>query len=320
MALKIKSLSKVVGIGGLKILIHGKAGAGKTTLFATTADTVLLVSAESGLLSLQDVPKKIQDRIKVTEVTSLGELEEIHEALVSYAEEDPDNLPFKWIGLDSITEIAEAFLSKAKSEAKDPRQAYGMVQDEIGKILRSFRDLASYGYNVVMSCKMERIKDEEIGRFIFMPMMPGTKLGQSIPYLFDEVFALRVEKGEDGADYRVLQTSADANYEAKDRSGRLDKFEKPSLRHIEKKIKGELVEEEPAVVEAPAVEAAVVDPEETSTNVAKKDMYFYHTGADEYFMVQKGDELPDDPEVTEVPKKQYAMATATAKTEEATEE
>ena len=49
-----------------------------------------------------------------------------------------------------------------------------------------------------MSAKMERTKDEITGGMLYGPSMPGAKLGQAIPYLFDEFFVLRVEKDPDG--------------------------------------------------------------------------------------------------------------------------
>lgn len=92
--------------------------------------------------------------------------------------------------------------------------------------------------------------------------MPGSKLAQQIPYMFDEVFALRVEVDEDKQKYRVLQTSRDAKYEAKDRSGLLDEFERPSLRRIKKKIKGEAQKPEEKPKEESKVEVEQDDPPE----------------------------------------------------------
>jgi hypothetical protein len=71
---------------------------------------------------------------------------------------------------------------------------------------------------------------------IYSPSLPGAKLGQQIPFLFDEVFALRVEADAEGKPQRWLQTATDFNYVAKDRSGRLDPFEAPSLAGIAAKI------------------------------------------------------------------------------------
>jgi hypothetical protein len=70
--------------------------------------------------------------------------------------------------------------------------------------------------------------------------MPGAKLGQQLPYFFDEVFALRVEKGEDGANVRALQCDTDGLWMAKDRSGKLEPWELPNLGEIIQKIGGEV--------------------------------------------------------------------------------
>lgn len=232
MAIKIKSLSNCVGNTGLKILVHGPAGAGKTVLCATTGAPTLIISAEAGLLSIRNAPKYI----KAAEVQTLDDIQDLYEYLLENASE-PD---FEWVALDSISEIAEKVLAYEKTSNKDPRAAYGNLQEHMMKLLRDFRDLP--GYNVIMTCKQQRVNDESLGFNMYMPMMPGAKLAQQIPYLFDEVFALRVEKDEEKVEYRVLQTVRDARYEAKDRSGILEPFEEPNLKKILAKIKQDIPE------------------------------------------------------------------------------
>ncbi len=105
------------------------------------------------------------------------------------------------------------------------------------KILRSFRDLPNM--NVLMTCKQQRQVDDDTNVTRFVPLLPGKALTNSIGYLFDEVFVMRVEKDEDGEDYRTIQTGRDRNYEAKDRSGVLEMFEEPSIKRIAGKISAE---------------------------------------------------------------------------------
>jgi hypothetical protein len=136
--------------------------------------------------------------------------------------------------LDSITEIAEQVLSNAKLQVKDPRQAYGELIEKMNMLVRSFRDLP--GKNVVMLAKQESHLDEVSKMTMFGPAMPGSKVSQQLPYLFDEVFRLGVGKTPDGTEYRFLQTQPDLQYEAKDRSGVLDAIEPPNLSHIFNKI------------------------------------------------------------------------------------
>jgi hypothetical protein len=68
--------------------------------------------------------------------------------------------------------------------------------------------------------------------------MPGNKTGQQLPYFFDEVLALRVERDGEGKVQRALMCDSDGAWSAKDRSGKLDAWEAPDLGAIIKKIGG----------------------------------------------------------------------------------
>jgi phage nucleotide-binding protein len=224
MAITLKS-TRDAALDGIKILVHGPAGAGKTSLCGTTGGSTLIISAESGLLSLRafDIP--------VLEVKTLDQLYEAYQ----FVTETDEGKAFQWVCLDSISEIAEVVLNHEKKTAKDPRQAYGALAEKMTDILRAFRDLP--GRNVYFACKQERTKDEQSGAMLYFPSMPGNMLKQGVGYFFDEVFALRVEKDADGNPTRWLQTNRDYNYEAKDRSGSLDMFEPADLSAIAAKIK-----------------------------------------------------------------------------------
>lgn len=227
MAIKITSLDEAISDNGLKILVHGPAGVGKTVLSATTGGKTLIVSAEAGLLSLKGAPANIE----VVGISTIAEMEELYEYMV---EEGVGK--YDWINIDSISEIAEVLLSEEKAKSKDNRLAYVTMQDEIAKLIRAFRDLPKI--NVLMTAKQQRFTDDHTGITSYIPSFPGKSLTQGVGYWFDEVFALRVLQDEEGEDYRALQTQRDLMFEAKDRSGALDKFEKPNLKHIFDKIHG----------------------------------------------------------------------------------
>ncbi len=111
--------------------------------------------------------------------------------------------------------------------------------EKVGDLLRGYRDIP--GKNIYFSAKQERIKDDNTGGMYYGPMMPGAKLGQAIPYLFDEVLCLRAEyviKDDKKILVRSLQTQPDNIYTAKDRSGALAAYEKPDLSKIYAKISG----------------------------------------------------------------------------------
>lgn len=223
MAINITS-TKDSAFNGLKFLVHGPSGAGKTSLCATTEAPTLIISAESGLLSLRG------HDIDVIDVKSIEQLHEVY----NYIATDPAGQKYKWVCLDSISEIAEVVLNYHKKNSKDPRQAYGALAEQMTDVIRAFRDLP--GRNVYFSCKQERTKDEQTGAMLYGPSMPGNMLKQGISYFFDFVFSLRVEKDAEGNTVRYLQTGRDYNYEAKDRSGSLDPFEVPNLLSIATKV------------------------------------------------------------------------------------
>ena len=324
MAIKIRTIEEVVGDTGIKILVHGPAGSGKTVLCATAGEKTLLISAEGGLLSLRGavetglLPESVFDLVDVVEVESMDELLEVYE----YAKGDDGDI-YSWIALDSITEIAEVVLEYEKGESKDPRAAYGNLITEMSGLLRKFRDIPNK--NVIMSCKQQRVVDGDTEKTMYLPMMPGSKLHQAIPYLFDEVFALRVEKDDDGEDYRTLQTNRDVNYEAKDRSGKLDVFEDPVIFSIMKKINSGKVpdEVEPEDPEVPyddrdnSIEEPTLSPESANNEaevepihlvIAEKDLYFQHTPTENVLMVEKGGEIQhllDDDDVEKITKVKY---------------
>jgi len=209
----------------VKILVHGQSGVGKTTLIGTLPNPVV-ISAEGGLLALADL------EIPYLNVTSMTELNEAYEWLLNSKEADQ----FQSVAIDSISEIAEVVLNTEKKLTKDPRQAYGALQEQMTDLIRAFRDLPSK--HVYMSAKTEKATDEN-GRILYSPSMPGNKLGQMLPYFFDEVLALRVERDADGATHRGLMCDSDGLWTAKDRSGKLSTWEDAELGAIIRKITGE---------------------------------------------------------------------------------
>ena len=223
MTIRISTTKVESEIHGVKILVYGRAGVGKTYL-ARTAPQPLIVSAESGLLALRDV------EIPVVTIKTIQELDELY-AWVSQSREADQ---FYTIYLDSLSEIAEVILSNAKATVKDPRQAYGELTDRMMINVKRFRDLQ--GKHVVMSAKQETTKDENNGIVTTGASMPGRQVGPSLPYMFDEVFRLGIGRTPEGEQYRFLQTAPDIQYEAKDRSGALAAVEPPDLSYIINKI------------------------------------------------------------------------------------
>lgn len=223
MAINLKRTG-TLSANGVKLLVYGQAGAGKTSLIRTLPNPIVL-SAEGGLLSIQDAD------LPFIEVASMDDLREAYEWVAGSKEA----MAFASVALDSVSEVAEVVLQYELKRNKDGRAAYGELNSTMNELIRAFRDLP--GKHVYMSAKLEKSQDE-MGRMLYNPGMPGKSLTQGLPYFFDEVLALRVEKDAEGNTQRALMCDSDGLWAAKDRSGKLDAWEAPDLGAIIAKIGG----------------------------------------------------------------------------------
>ena len=113
---KIQPVAQTSQQDGIKILVYGPSGAGKTTLCTTTGnpEEMLVLSAESGLLSIRD------SGVQCATIKSVQDLREAQAFLAK------GKHGFKWVCLDSISEIGEVLLAEEKEKnMRDIRKAYG---------------------------------------------------------------------------------------------------------------------------------------------------------------------------------------------------
>jgi hypothetical protein len=223
MALQFTTTDQASVGHGIKMLVYGPAGHGKTVLASTLPDPLIL-SAEAGLLSIR------HKKIPVIVIKTYQDLLDAYTWVLT----SPHAAAFKSIVLDSVSEIAEVILNFAKANAKDPRQAYGTMNDQVTQLIRNFRDIQ--GKHILFTAKQDREKDEKTGFLMYGPGMPGKQLTQGIDHFFDEVFYMGIGELPDKSTYRFLRTRPDNQYRAKDRSDALDEFEEPDLTKVINKI------------------------------------------------------------------------------------
>ena len=222
--LTFSTTRREAAVHGIKMLVYGSAGSGKTTLCGT-APSPIIISAEAGLLSLRDKD------IPVIVVSSMDDVDKAYQWVKANA--TAHNI--KTVCLDSISEIVEKCLSAEKSKTKDPRQAYGEMANRAIELVKSFRDLP--GLHVVITAKQTSVTDPVTGVQKAAPTAPGQQVGPALPYLFDLVFHAYTDKNpQTGETYHALRTHAAFNAEAKDRSGALDEIEYPDVMNIINKI------------------------------------------------------------------------------------
>lgn len=234
----IKS-TKGAGVDRVKVLIHGPSGIGKTTLAKTISEKTLVVSAESGLMSIRDsdidyidittdddgnlIPKELR-------VQKLGD---IYKYLLTKEASDKYSVVF----VDSLTEIGQNIsesLFEKNTDKKDTFKVWGEYTSQMRNLIKAFRDLPKY--HVIMTALTKEYTDELKNKRLGIDIQGS--IGEQCPALFDEVFHYTQLVNQAGDLERVLLTSLTDRIFAKDRSGSLDKYEKPNLQTIINKIKG----------------------------------------------------------------------------------
>lgn len=188
----------------LKFLVYGAAGVGKTYLARTLDGDAIVLSCESGLASLMDADIDYVD---------IKTVQDLRDAYVYLAKGEHS---YKWVVLDSISEMAEMALTEALNANKDPRKAYGDMQEAIIKLMRVFRTLPM---NIYFAAKQRQ--DTHDGSLKYMPAMPGATLTEKRPIAhdFDYVFALKIGERTDPTTHapRYLMTEPDDEHVAKAR-------------------------------------------------------------------------------------------------------
>src|SRR5262245_28052257 len=244
---------------GVKILVAGPTGVGKTTQLRTLPDLsgVLFLEGEAGDLSVQDVAVDtihIEDWKTARDIAvriggpnlSFAPTSCYSEAHFKSAGGWLENLDrYDTLFVDSVTAINRlSFRSaeqqpEARSErtgAKDLRSVYGLHAREMLMWLHQLQHVREK--NVIFVVILERVVDD-FNRFVeYRFQMEGAKVPREIGAIVDEIIVMDFLKFDDRDPIRGFVCSSPNvwNYPAKDRSGKLDQTEPPDLGKLIAKI------------------------------------------------------------------------------------
>lgn len=247
---------------GIKGCIFGKSGIGKTSLLWTLdAQSTLFFDLEAGDLAIEGWggdairPRTWQEcrdfavfiggpnpALREDQVYSQAHFDAVCEKFG-----DPGALDkYQTVFIDSITVAGRLCFQWCKGQPQaisertgkpDMRGAYGLHGQEMIAWLTHLQH--TRGKNVWFVGILDE-KLDDFNRKTFVPQIDGSKTGNELPGIVDEVIAM-AEVSPDGSDpFRafVCHTLNPFGFPAKDRSGRLDQIEEPHLGRLMEKISG----------------------------------------------------------------------------------
>ena len=247
---------------GIKGCIFGKSGIGKTSLLWTLEPrATLFFDLEAGDLAIEGWPgDTIRPRtwsecrdfavfiggpnpaLRDDQVYSRAHYEAVRERFGDPAALDR----YETVFIDSITVAGRLCFQWCKGQPQafsdrngkpDMRGAYGLHGQEMIAWLTHLQH--TRGKNVWFVGILDE-KLDDFNRRVFSPQIEGSKTGNELPGIVDEVIVMAEIGQADGDPYRafVCRTLNPFGYPAKDRSGRLDAIEEPHLGRLMTKIGG----------------------------------------------------------------------------------
>jgi hypothetical protein len=209
---------------GVKAIVYGAAGTGKTPILNTAPRPVLLAT-EAGLLSMRG------STIPTYEAYTSQRVDEFFKWFFNSTE----TKNFDTLGIDSGSQIADIYLQAALSgTSKQGNKKHGMAAygEMATNTMEHLRTLYYTRYkHVYMICK-EEIADVDY-QSLRRPYFPGKVLPIDVPHLYD--FIIRLAKtnvpgivGETLA----FQCVGNMNVLARNRTGNLNEYEPPHFGNL----------------------------------------------------------------------------------------
>lgn len=208
----LKPVGQLAENYGVKAIIYGKPGTGKTPFLLTGGNTICNLFTEPGVLSLRGHAQPY-GIIRNTR----AEINDFFDWWLTSAE----TRHFTGLAVDSVSHWAEIELRYQQQNNRDGRKAYGAMSEALyDRLEKLYRQP---GKHIFMIAKLE-MSDSEFGP-VARPYFPGKDLHIKVPHLFDEVLMLDYFEIPGFGRQRALRCWPSHGTVCRDRSGKLNEYE-----------------------------------------------------------------------------------------------
>lgn len=257
----IKASERMQQRGGIKAVILGPSGIGKTTLLKTLDPAkTLFFDLEAGDLAVEGWPGDTIQPRTWDDCRTLAALiagpnpalradqpySQAHFDHVNQNGEAQAYAAYDTVFIDSITVAGRLCFQWAKGQPEafsektgkpDTRGAYGLHGREMLAWMSQLQHARSRD---IIFVGILDSKEDDYGRREWVAQIEGSKVGRELPGIVDQVITFQELQTDEGVKYRGLVCTSPNpwGFPAKDRSGRLDQIERPHLGQLFEKIKG----------------------------------------------------------------------------------
>ncbi len=221
---QLRPASELAKVFGVKVLAYGGPGAGKTPLIMSAPRPVLCV-VEPGMLSMRTATN-----IPAWEAYTPEKIEEFF----TWFFQSKEAANFDTLGLDSVSQMAEIFLTQELKRNKDGRKAYGEMSRRMMDLINGLYFMKNK--HIYLIAKQATV--DQGGVSYKRPYFPGQDLNVKVPHLFDEVLHVGnyLIPGVSTQPIQAIRTKELHDTMARDRSGFLSEYEPPDLNAIFNKV------------------------------------------------------------------------------------
>jgi hypothetical protein len=223
--MKLTTTGQLANYSGVKCIIYGNPGSGKTPLVLTAPNSIY-VAIERGQVSLQGTN---HPAVAAYDLPSFYEF-------MAWMDKSEEAKQYETFFFDSISHLAQLILNdelnkKSKSGEKvNGQAAYGAMAKRVLTLMDKIQSMD--GRNIVMLAQLNTKTEQQ------RPYFPGNEIDTKLPHLFDGVFHLGEHDIPEKGVHYSLQMRETSDVFARCRFIGAANYERPDLGYLFNKLNG----------------------------------------------------------------------------------